>query len=78
MRSPPAALGAPSVGFMLNALDRWTYASGTSPATVLSLPVPLPQPARASAAAIPASTQVRVTRRGLAMGWTVGVDRSFI
>ena len=48
---------------MLNALDRLAYASGTSPATVLSLP--LPQPARASAAAIPASNPGRVTRRGL-------------
>ncbi len=59
-RSPPGALGAPLVGFMLIELARMTYATATSPCTVTvveSVPLPLPQATRpvVSAAAINAS-----------------------
>src|SRR5262245_57319156 len=53
IRSPPAANGAPSVGFMPSVLTRLAYAIGTSPltATVSSLPPEPEQPASANSAA---------------------------
>ena len=53
IKSPPGALGVPSVGFMSMVTTRLAYAIATSPLTVTlsELAAPLPQPTTINAAA---------------------------